>query len=289
MSTQKTLPNLDFAMQRSPTATPSASSQIAGTAAFSKFVHLLQLISDTAEPLTIAELSKLSGYPRPTVHRTVAALVAERLLEESPRTGRLVLGPRLIQLASRSWERSELRLAAIEDIKKLRDITGETIHLAVLNGQHMVYIEKLESPSAVRMTSRIGTNVSLHSTAVGKAYLAALEESACEKLLKAQPDPLPCYTPRTIATLPDLRHQLADIRSRGWSIDDEEQEPGICCFGAAIIGHQGHPLAAISVSTLRFRQKEEPLQSYVQPLLEACKAISRRISETPAFSDADAF
>ncbi|SCU73419.1 Transcriptional regulator, IclR family [Cupriavidus necator] len=252
-------------------------------------MHLLQLVADTPEPLTIAELSKLSGYPRPTVHRTVAALVAERLLEESPQTGRLALGPRLIQLANRSWGRSELRLASVDDLKELRDITGETVHLAVLNGNHMVYVEKLESPSAVRMTSRIGTNVSLHSTAVGKAYLAALEEAACDKLLRELPTPFTRYTPNTITTRAGLRAQLVDIRSRGWSVDDEEQEAGIYCFGAAIFGRKGQPIAAISVSTLRFRQKEDPLRAYVQPLLQTCRIISQRIAETPAFSETDTF
>jgi len=251
-------------------------------------MHLLQLVADTPESLTVAELSKLSGYPRPTVHRTVAALIAERLLEEGPRTGALVLGPRLIQLASRSWARSELRLASIEDLKRLRDITGETIHLAVLNGPSMVYVEKLESPSAVRMTSRIGTSVDLHSTAVGKAYLAALDEPSCEKLLGELPAPLPGYTPNTITKLADLRQQLTKIRDRGWSVDEEEQETGIYCFGSTIFGPRG-PIAAISVSTLRFRQKEDSLQAYVEPLLETCKVISQRILETPAFSEADAF
>ncbi|KWR88182.1 IclR family transcriptional regulator [Cupriavidus sp. IDO] len=276
-------------MTRSSSPAPRASSQIAGTAAFSKFMHLLQLVADTPGPLTIAELSKLSGYPRPTVHRTVAALVAERLLEESPQTGRLALGPRLIQLANRSWGRSELRLASVEDLKQLRDITGETVHLAVPNGHHMVYVEKLESPSAVRMTSRIGTNVSLHSTAVGKAYLAALEETACDTLLRELPSPFTRYTPNTIITLAGLRAQLVNIRKRGWSVDDEEQEAGICCFGAAIFGRKGQPIAAISVSTLRFRQKDDPLHAYVQPLLETCRVISQRIAETPAFSETDSF
>jgi hypothetical protein len=123
-------------------------SQVAGTAAFSKFVHLLQIVADTPEPLTVADLAKISGYPRPTVYRTVAALVAERLLEEGAKTGRLSLGPRLIHLAHRSWGQSELRLASLEDLKRLRDITGETVHLAVANGHQMVYVEKLESPSA---------------------------------------------------------------------------------------------------------------------------------------------
>jgi DNA-binding IclR family transcriptional regulator len=269
-------------MTRPSSSEARPSSQVAGTAAFSKFVHLLQIVADTPEPLTIADLSKLSGYPRPTVYRTVAALVAERLLEEGARTGRLSLGPRLIHLANRSWGQSELRLASLEDLKRLRDVTGETVHLAVANGHHMVYVEKLESPSAVQMSSRIGTNVSLHSSAVGKAYLAVLSESVREKLLQELPSPLIRYTSNTKDSLEALRAELAITRDRGWSVDDEEQEEGIHCFGAAILGRTGAPIAAVSVSTLRFRQKEDVQQAYVKPLLEACQAISRRICEAPA-------
>ncbi|MFK0344241.1 IclR family transcriptional regulator [Pseudomonas asiatica] len=261
---------------------PRAAAQVAGTAAFSKFMHLLQLVADSKEPLTVPELSKLSGYPRPTVYRTVAALTAEGLLEMGPVTGHLVLGPRLISLANRSWGRSELRLASMEDLKRLRDVTGETVHLAVFNANNMVYIDKLESPSAVQMSSRIGTNVPLHSTSVGKAYLAALSEADCDGLLGALPEEFTKFTENTIGTKMALRAQLMEIRKRGWSMDDEEIEPGICCFGAAIFGRDGKPVAAVSVSTLRFRHTEDIEVAYVKPLLEACASITRRVSETPA-------
>ncbi len=256
--------------------------QPAGTAAFSKFVHLLQLVADRDEPCSIAELTRLSGYPRATVYRTVAGLAAERLLAESLRGDGYVLGPRLVQLASKSWGRSELRLAAVQDLKHLRDITGETVHLAVPNGLEMVYIEKLESPSAVRMASRIGTSVSMHSTSVGKAYLAMLDTALCDAILERLE--FPVYTPNTAKNVKALRQQLAQVRERGWSVDDEENEAGIYCFGAPIHDAAGRPIAAISVSTLRFRQKPDPVQSYAQPLLAACRAISERIAQAPAFA-----
>ena len=271
---------------RSPTATATpVTAQVAGTASFSKFMHVLQLVADAQEPVNVAALMRASGYPRPTVHRIVAALIAERLLVENERSGMLALGPRLIQLASRSWGRSELRLAAVDELKRLRDLTGETVHLAVPNGSSMVYIEKLESPSAVRMTSRIGTSVSLHATAVGKAYLAALDEAALAPLLQGLP--LPRYTANTATDLDALRAQVALTRTRGWSVDNEENEAGIFCFGAVVRGHHGAPVAAISVSTLMFRQKENPEQAYVAPLLAACAAISARIADTPSLSSAD--
>ncbi|MGJ7520390.1 IclR family transcriptional regulator [Variovorax sp. LT1P1] len=263
----------------------AAAAQVAGTASFSKFMHVLQLVADAEAPMNIGALMRASGYPRPTVHRIVAALIAERLLVEGAHGATLALGPRLIQLASRSWGRSELRLAAVDELKRLRDLTGETVHLAVPNGDSMVYIEKLESPSAVRMASRIGTRVSLHATAVGKAYLAALDETALAALLESLP--MPRYTVNTTADIGALQAQIAQTRARGWSVDNEENEPGIHCFGAVIRGIEGVPVAAISVSTLVFRQKDHPEQAYVAPLLAACREIAARIAQTPALSMAD--
>jgi DNA-binding IclR family transcriptional regulator len=270
----------------SPTAMPPAQAQVAGTAAFSKFMHVLQLVADAQEPVNVAALMRASGYPRPTVHRIVAALIAEGLLVERLQGGTLALGPRLIQLASRSWGRSELRLAAVDELKRLRDQTGETVHLAVPNGASMVYIEKLESPSAVRMASRIGTSVSLHATAVGKAYMAALDDKALKALMKGLP--MPRYTGNTMVEPAALLAQIGETRARGWSVDNEENEAGIFCFGAVIRGATGVPVAAISVSTLVFRQKEHPEQAYAAPLLEACHTISERIAQTPSLADGDA-
>ena len=248
-------------------------------------MHVLQLVADADEPLNVGGLVHASGYPRPTVYRIVAALLAERLLVENIRSASLALGPRLIQLASRSWGRSELRLAAVDELKRLRDVTGETVHLAVPNGASMIFIEKLESLSAVRMTSRIGTSVSLHATAVGKAYMAALDAATLDSLLRDLP--LSRYTPNTLVALEDLRAQLQVTRERGWSVDSEENEAGIFCFGAPILGARGVPVAAISVSTLIFRQKKDTEQTYVAPLLEACRVISARIAQTPSLSVAD--
>jgi len=256
--------------------------KVAGTAAFSKFMHVLQLVADAEGPASMAALVRLSGYPKPTVYRIVAALVAEGMLREDGRDGALVLGPRLMQLASRSWSRSDLRLAAVEALKTLRDVTGETVHLAVPNGNTMIYIEKLESLAAVRMASRIGAAVALHSTAVGKAYLSMLAPGERDAILAQLP--MPRYQPNTMTQADALRRQLDTFRAQGWSVDDEENEAGIYCFGAPVLDTRGQPVAAVSVSTLRFMQKDDPRAAYVEPLLAACREIGRRIAESPALS-----
>ncbi|MGB3275858.1 MAG: IclR family transcriptional regulator [Castellaniella sp.] len=254
----------------------------AGTAAFSKFVHLLRLVAASKEPVSVAELAQQSGYPRATVHRTAAGLLAEGLLAESILGKGYVLGPGLISLASQSWGGSELRLIASEDLTNLRDCTGETVHLAVPGDRCMIYIEKLESLSAVRLVSGIGARATLNSTAVGKAYLAFLPASEREFLL----DHLEFHPrmPNTIMSADKLRGRLNDVRERGWATDDEENEPGVQCFGAPILNGEGYPIAAVSVSTLKFRQQPDLERVYVEPLLATCRAIEQRIGRVPVMT-----
>ncbi|MDR5740855.1 MULTISPECIES: IclR family transcriptional regulator [unclassified Caballeronia] len=247
-----------------------------GTAAFSKFMAVLQLIADAAEPPTIARLVTLSGYPRPTVYRIVGALMAEGLVTEGARGGCYALGPRLMSLASRSWERSDLRIAAADALQTLRDATQETVHLAVRSGAEMVYVEKLESPHAVRMASRIGTRVTLYSSSVGKAYLSTLPRTERDALLHGIP--FERFTPNTIVERSALDAELDACRARGYAEDREENEAQIFCYGSAIVGANGATLGCVSVSIPLFRKSATPMETYVTPLRDACRAIAERMS-----------
>jgi len=251
------------------------SKAVAGAAAFSKFIAVLQLIADAQTPLNVAKLSAASGYPRPTVHRIVAALQAEGLIVATGSGNTFGLGPRLINLASHSWERSDLRLAAVDALMALRDVTAETIHLAVPSQGEMVYIEKLESPHAVRMASRIGTRVSLTSSSVGKAYMATLGVTEREALLKDAP--LVHFTEHTLTDLDAVRRELDATAQRGYAEDREENEVSICCYGAAIRAPDGRVAGCVSISMPTFRRRDDARTCYIEPLLAACEAIARRL------------
>ena len=113
----------------------------------------------------------------------------------------------------------------------------------------------------------------------GQAYLAALAPDAAEPLLGQIG--YERQTPQTIADAAALRKQLLDVRACGWSTDAQENEQDIHCFGAAVRDAGGRPVAAVSVSTLAFRQKPDIQASYVAPLLRACAAIGQRLAENP--------
>ncbi|KMZ11680.1 Transcriptional regulator, IclR family [Candidatus Burkholderia humilis] len=251
-------------------------SKVADTTAFSKFMAVMQLIADADEPPTIPQLAALSGYPRPTVYRIVGALIAEGLVVESTRGGCYALGSRLMLLASRSWERSDLRIAATDALQTLRDATQETVHLAVKSGAEMVYIEKLESPHAVRMASRIGTRVTLYSSSVGKAYLSTLPRAEHDVLLRDLK--FERFTANTIVERSALDAELDATKARGYAEDREENEAQIFCYGSAIVGASGATLSCVSVSIPLFRKSATPRDTYVEPLKAACRAIAECMS-----------
>jgi DNA-binding IclR family transcriptional regulator len=253
------------------------SASVQGAAAFGKAMAVLQAVSDAAQPLPVAAIARTTGFPRPTVHRIVAALAAEGMLFETPEGGAFGLGPRLMALAGRAWDRFELRHLAATELAALRDATGETVHLAVRSGGEMIVVDKLESPQAVRMASRIGTRMPIHSTAVGKAWLASLPPDEAEALAR-QLD-LVAMTPHTRTTAEALLAEIARVRTVGHAVDAEENEPDIWCYGAAIGVAGAAAIGCISISIPKYRAAIDDPDRYTVPLLACCRRIAALVAE----------
>lgn len=257
-----------------PQATHGAKPHVQGTASFSKFMNVLQAIADTSDA-DIAQLCQMVPYPRPTIYRLVSALIAEDLVVEDKDRGTFKLGTRLISLAMRAREGNDLSSIAHRHIAELRDITGETVHLAVPSGLEMVYIDKLESPQTVRMVSRIGTRVTLHSTSVGKAYLAALDPAVRDDVLSRIQ--LIRQTKHSITDPERLKAELDETRRRGFSIDQEENELDIHCFGAAILDRNGQPVGCVSVSVPKYRYADIDTTLFQNAIRKAVNTISESL------------
>ncbi len=250
---------------------------VPGTAAFSKFMRVLQAVSDSENPLTVAQLASSTDLPRPTVYRIVAALLAEGMLAETVGTGLLVLGPRLINLAGRSWDRSDLRKAAQPPLARLRDDLDETVHLAIRSGDEMIYIDKLESQRTVRMMSRIGTRFPLHSSSVGKAWLAAIPPAEAAQIVALLA--LERCTVHTITGRQALLDEIETTRERGFSLDLQETEVDICCYGRAIRNGRGQPVGCISVSMPRYRFEATPSDPVTRAMADCVRDIARALDD----------
>lgn len=248
------------------------SNAVQGAQSFARSIGVLQLIADSGDALSRTDLMKQCGLTRPTLYRIIASLEAEGLIEAT-RDNRYRLGGRLVNLARTALDHNDVRKIAAPVLGQLRDATGETVHLAIPAGDELVYIDKIESRQAVRMASSIGTRVPMHSTGVGKAYLSALPVAEATALIDRLA--LPAITRYTTTDPGKLKKSVARARKQGYVRDDQENETGIVCFGAAILEDSDRPVASLSVSIPLFRVGEA--SRYSKPLMEAVASISRQL------------
>ena len=233
-------------------------------------MRVLQFVADQPGQVGVAEIALRTAMPRTTVHRIVAALLQEGMLRADA-AGGLGLGLRLVSLAYRSWDQLEIRRRARPALERLNAALDETVHLAVNAGHEMVYVDKLESGRAVRMTSRLGTRVTLHASAVGKAWLAAQPVPVAEALIgDLVLDPL---TVHSLTTAEALRADIARTRARGHALDLQERELDICCYGMAIVV-DGQVQGCVSISLPRYRFEALPAEQALAALHDCVEEIA---------------
>ncbi|WP_059021284.1 IclR family transcriptional regulator [Mycobacterium sp. M26] len=193
--------------------------------------------------LGISELSRRTAIPKTAVFRLIKDLEEVGFLERSG--DGVVLGVRLFELGQQASARSSVRNVALPLMADLREATRQTIHLAILDGTDVVYIEVLRGRNAPRLPSVVGGRLPAHATGVGKALLAGSGGDATDAVITAG---LTRVGPRTITAADAFRRQLIGIAARGIAYEHEESASGVACVASAIRRHDGTPIAAISAS-----------------------------------------
>jgi len=160
-------------------------------------------------------------------------------------------------------------------LRSLNEELDETVHLTILDGWEVLYVECFESIKQLRTYSVIGVRAPLHCTAVGKAILAFFTEKQVSEMIKAMG--LPRFTGNTITDRQDLDRELAEIRKRGYAVDDAEHEEGVRCIGAPIRNHEAQVMASISVSGPSQRITPERDERVGRLLISKTEEISRRL------------
>jgi DNA-binding IclR family transcriptional regulator len=186
--------------------------------------------------------------------------------------GKFRLGLRLFDLGNRAIEQYDLRERAQPHLKRLVAETEETAHLCILEGSHVIYIDKIEPARSVRMITRIGASNPVHCTSVGKAMLAFLPEERLNDILGRLR--FERYTSHTISTAEALRAEIEKTRRRGYAVDDEEFEEGLRCIAVPVLDAQRLPVAAVSVSGPSFRVTAQKLPTIANHLLQCVRGIS---------------
>jgi DNA-binding IclR family transcriptional regulator len=194
---------------------------------------------------TTASAARFTGTSHATAYRLLVTLESRGYVVHDRSTGSWLPGPALFAIAETST-RERLRAIALPHLTTLRDAEMETVNLAELVNGDLVYIEVLESPLRFRMSGERGERAPLHATALGRAWLAAQPSRQRAALLEALPlEPL---TTRTIVDRDRLEAELEATAARGWGEEQGETEIGVTCFGAAVLGPNGRPVGAVSIS-----------------------------------------
>lgn len=232
-------------------------------------VAIVSLLSGHPDGCTRSEISGALALPQPTVHRLTRNLAELDLIRSVGADGRLGLGPALIRWGMAALDGLDLRRVARPHLARLVALTAETVHLGILDGTTVTYLDRVESPQPVRMASRMGGTMPTHSTALGKAMLAAgLADVIDGHLTKV----LDARTPHTITDRAAFLRDLSQCRTRGYAVDLEENELGVVCVAAAIRDHAASVVAAISLSVPKFR-----LQS-IDSLASCVRQAAREVS-----------
>jgi IclR family acetate operon transcriptional repressor len=194
--------------------------------------------------ISLSDLSTLINMPKSSTHRYLCTL-QELGLAERKDGDRYFLGAKIIEIAGSFLAKSDLRNESQSVMSELAEKTGETVHLAVPSSKEVVYIAKIESVHTLGMSAHIGTRLPMYCTSLGKAILAFSSPDLIESVLV---DDLKARTPHTKTSSSALRAELVNIRSQGFALDNEENEPGIRCVGAPVLDYSGKAIAAISIS-----------------------------------------
>jgi IclR family KDG regulon transcriptional repressor len=227
----------------------------------------------------VSDLARELGIAKSTAHRLLATLTDEGLLEQDPRTGRYRLGLAAFDMAAAA-QSTDLHEAVLSPMTELRNRTGETVQVAVLDGREVVYVERLDSPNTLRLFMEIGRRNSAHSTGCGKALLAFSPSDHVDRLLKDWK--LEAKTPNTITSTDRLRTELAEIRRRGYAVNRGESEVGVVSIAAPIRDVSTRCVAAVSVAgpAARLEPHEFPV---AQVTIEVAAAVSRRLGYRGAY------
>lgn len=248
--------------------------------AVSRALDILELFLDGDGTLSAPEITRRLQLPRTTVHELVTTLAARSYLVPVPdQPGRYRLGVRTYQLGSRYAEQLDLAAEGQQVARWVAETCGETVHVAVLEGAHVIYIAKVDSTHAVRMVSATGRRLPAHCTAVGKMLLASLPP---EELDRRLPDgELPAMTAHSLSSPAALHRALAQIREEGVASEQRESNPDVGCVAAPVRDRSGRVVAALSVSVPMIRWSPERRQGLAELATRGARELSERLGLPP--------
>jgi DNA-binding IclR family transcriptional regulator len=247
-------------------------------------LRILELLTNEARALSFAEFQEKLGYPKASLHGLLRTMAAARWLAFDPAAKRYALGVRIWEGGLAYDRMTPLQARALPLMRRVRDVTTETVQLAVLDDFDALYVAKVDGEHMLRLDSSVGLRLKAHATGVGKVLLAGLPGERLAAWIKDRV--FERYTPNTITDASALLAELQAIRQAGHAIDREERTLGATCVAVGIRDHLGVCVAAMSVSAPAVRFGEGQRASALAHLSDAAEQLSASLGYGAAMSEA---
>jgi IclR family acetate operon transcriptional repressor len=228
-------------------------------------LRLLDLVAQ-ADGAALTDLADRSGMAPSTVHRLLTSLAGHGMVAHDGETGAWTIGVKAFEIGTAYLRFRKLGTISRPFLKQLMDACGETANIAIEEDGDVVFISQVESHAPMRAFFRPGRRGPIHASGIGKAILSTWPDGRIKTLLAGRT--LQRFTDKTRDTLPTLLEDLATIRGRGWSIDDEEHTLGMRCIAAPIFDEYGEAVAGISVSGPAVRLPDSKIDA-IGPIVRA--------------------
>jgi DNA-binding IclR family transcriptional regulator len=224
---------------------------------------VLEALSDSREPLSLADISKTTGLSKSTAHRILSSMASRQYVERDEEGG-YRLGYKFIEIASSRINSLELLTEAKPCLSRMLWDLSLTTHMGVLEGTDVVYMEKMDVYRSPAFCS-----------SMGKCLLSCLSGDELSRILDC------CdfkrYTPYTICSREDLVEHLRKVRAQGWAMDNEEYQLGHRCVGAPVFDYRGEAVAAISASGTVSELTDDRIDMVAAEVMSAARHLSRRM------------
>ncbi len=257
-------------MPDTPTRMPAAKTP--SVPALQRGLSLLELVARSTSGLTFSQLARSLDYPPSSIHCLLLTLERLGYVQRSETTGRYVCGMKLIRVADMAMDGMRLRGKASPILRDLCMRTGLTVHLGIRERNEAMVIAKVASIGGQHVATWIGKRIDIHCTSLGKCLVAYLPDSEVDELIRDRG--LLRHNENTIASMRGLRLELERTRVRGYAIDDQEEEIGMCCIGAPVFDSSGAVVAAISISGSASQIDLQNCSELVAAVQETAAAIS---------------
>lgn len=241
-----------------------------------RLFQALELLGENGS-MGLMEVSAALGLNKSTVHRVLNSLIYMGYARQNAESGKYELTFKVVDLAYKVMERVDILRILRPHLRRLVDLTGETVHCVEQDGVDAVYIDKVTSHSnSVQMVFHIGSRIPLYCSGVGKAIMADLAEGDMRELW--QQSDVERRTPYTITDFDEMLRCLEEIRSSGYALDNEESESGVRCIAVSLPRFHGCSRYAFSISAPVNRMDNDRLKELAGVILETKENILKELS-----------